>query len=245
VAGASVAGASITGASTAGSGVAVGGTGVAVGGTGVAVGGTGVAVGGTGVAVGGTGVAVGGTGVAVGGIGVARWGNNHRSLSWYCGWDCRRNRCGRSGHRSRDDGCRSSGAKSGESMRGVDTAIRRVLVDGDADVGIAGIHDVCSVRRAAHECARERRHSLATADVLTNLRPTTRCAAHDVARVRQEASVYHLLRPTIGGSAHGAVQRQRGESASGSLGIQRTQETRLGTSIFDGTLRRRDWCSEN
>ena len=77
-------------------------------------------------------------------------------------------------------------------MGGVDATVRWMGVDGDADMGIGRIHDVCPVSGAGHEGARQCGNRLTAPDVLADLGPAARCAAHYVASVGQEAAVCHL-----------------------------------------------------
>lgn len=113
------------------------------------------------------------------------------------GWQ----RCNRRSYNGGCDYWRSAG-QCGEAVGGVDAAVARMGVHGDADVCIGRVHDVGSVARTAHEGACQRRDGLATADVLADLRPTARCAAHDVTGMSQETAVRHCERPAVSCGGH-------------------------------------------
>ena len=76
-------------------------------------------------------------------------------------------------------------------MGGVDAAVSRVGIDGDADMGVGRIHDVCPMALAVHEGTRQRGHRLASTDVFANFGPAAGSAANDVASVGEKAACCH------------------------------------------------------
>lgn len=118
-------------------------------------------------------------------------------------------------------------------MGRVDTAIARMDVDGDSDVGVARVHDVGSVAWACHEGAGERCDTLTSADVLADLGPTAGRAGHNVSGMGQEAAIGHLIGPAIRSIRHRTIQGQGCESGTGSLLVKRCEEARFAATVTD------------
>ena len=87
-------------------------------------------------------------------------------------------------------------------MGGVDTAVDRMGVGGNADVGVRPVHDVGPMTRAVHERTGQGGHALATAYVLADLCPASWRAAYDVAGMGEEAAARHRERPAISSGGH-------------------------------------------